>query len=158
MTENKKAREADAKLLPLKAISIQQPWAGLIVGNIKDIENRTWSLHHPPGRLAIHAGKTYDIDADPEVRDILTRHYGWSHESVDKLLDWCRGTTGAIVGYCQFDLIAPPDTTTHDKIRKRSRWANQGMQLWCASHPFYLKKPIPCRGALQLFNWRKNLI
>jgi hypothetical protein len=39
----------------VKAISIRQPWAWLIIAGKKDIENRSWSTNHR-GPLAIHAG------------------------------------------------------------------------------------------------------
>jgi len=38
----------------MKAISIKQPWASLIVHGIKNIENRTWKTHFR-GRVYIHA-------------------------------------------------------------------------------------------------------
>lgn len=44
---------------PAKAISIQQPWAWLIVNGIKDIENRDWYCKHR-GLLYIHTGKKFD--------------------------------------------------------------------------------------------------
>lgn len=41
----------------MKALSIRQPWAWLIVNGHKDIENRTWeSLYRGP--ILIHAGQT----------------------------------------------------------------------------------------------------
>lgn len=40
----------------MKALSIRQPWAHLIIHGGKDIENRTWNLKHR-GPLLIHAGK-----------------------------------------------------------------------------------------------------
>ena len=43
----------------MKALSIQQPWADLIVKGIKDIENRKWSTRIR-GLILIHAGKTFD--------------------------------------------------------------------------------------------------
>ena len=39
----------------MKAITIKQPWASLIVEGIKDIENRTWKTNFR-GRVLIHAG------------------------------------------------------------------------------------------------------
>ena len=39
----------------MKAITIKQPWASLIVEGIKDIENRTWKTSFR-GRVLIHAG------------------------------------------------------------------------------------------------------
>lgn len=41
----------------MKALTIKQPWASLIVHGIKDIENRTWRTDYR-GPLLIHASKT----------------------------------------------------------------------------------------------------
>lgn len=43
----------------MKALSIRQPWAWLIVHGHKDVENRTWPTTFR-GRFLIHAGKTFD--------------------------------------------------------------------------------------------------
>jgi hypothetical protein len=43
----------------MKAISIKQPWASLIVTGIKPVENRTWKSNYR-GPLLIHAAKTWD--------------------------------------------------------------------------------------------------
>jgi len=44
---------------PMKAISIMQPWAWLIVAGHKDVENRTWWTSFR-GPVLIHAGKRHD--------------------------------------------------------------------------------------------------
>lgn len=56
----------------MKALSIQQPWAWLIVAGYKPIENRTWYTGHR-GRTMIHAGKRMDDEAFdlPMVREII---------------------------------------------------------------------------------------
>jgi len=46
----------------VKAISIKQPWAYLIVNGHKDIENRTWTTKHR-GPLLVHASKQVDKGA-----------------------------------------------------------------------------------------------
>jgi hypothetical protein len=43
----------------MKALSIQQPWAWLIVNGYKDVENRDWPTN-VRGRILIHAGKKFD--------------------------------------------------------------------------------------------------
>lgn len=43
----------------MKALSIQQPWAWLIVNGDKDIENRTWRTQFR-GPFLIHASKKFD--------------------------------------------------------------------------------------------------
>jgi len=44
----------------MKAISIRQPWAWLIVNGYKDVENRTWRTSYR-GPVLIHASKTIDL-------------------------------------------------------------------------------------------------
>ena len=41
---------------PMKALSIRQPWASLIVLGIKDIENRAWNTRER-GTILVHASK-----------------------------------------------------------------------------------------------------
>ena len=43
----------------MKALSIRQPWAWLIVNGYKDIENRTWPTRFR-GRVCVHAPKLLD--------------------------------------------------------------------------------------------------
>lgn len=43
----------------MKALSVRQPWAHLIIHHGKDIENRTWATKYRCP-LLIHAGKTID--------------------------------------------------------------------------------------------------
>jgi hypothetical protein len=59
----------------MKALSIREPWAWLILHAGKDIENRNWSCP-ARGRIAIHASKTFDQQGYEYVRreflDIVT--------------------------------------------------------------------------------------
>ncbi len=44
----------------MKALSIRQPWAWLIVNGYKNVENRSWACprtFHPPERIYVHAGR-----------------------------------------------------------------------------------------------------
>lgn len=45
-----------------KALSIRQPWAGLLVAGLKSVEVRTWPTRYR-GRLLIHAAQRPDGDA-----------------------------------------------------------------------------------------------
>jgi hypothetical protein len=45
----------------VKALSIRQPWASLIVDEYKPVENRRWSTKHR-GPVLIHAGKSLDLE------------------------------------------------------------------------------------------------
>lgn len=52
----------------MKALSIMQPWAWLIVNGHKAIENRDWRCHYR-GPILIHAGKKVDKDTLQDLRD-----------------------------------------------------------------------------------------
>lgn len=58
---------------PMKALSIRQPWAWLIVQGYKDIENRNWSSGYT-GPLLIHAGKGM-TRADYDACDLFVRGF-----------------------------------------------------------------------------------
>ena len=57
-------------LLLMKALSIRQPWAWLIVNGYKDIENRTWSTDFR-GRVYVHAGRKIKSGDFQEQRDYI---------------------------------------------------------------------------------------
>lgn len=50
----------------IRALSIRQPWAWLIVHGEKPVENRSWSTN-VRGRILIHASRRYDVLADVAV-------------------------------------------------------------------------------------------
>ena len=43
----------------MKTLSVRQPWANLIVDDIKPIENRTWKTNYR-GRIYVHAPAKID--------------------------------------------------------------------------------------------------
>jgi hypothetical protein len=55
--KRKKTAHWTPGLKKLKAISIRQPWAWLIVNGYKDVKNRIWAANLR-GRVLIHAGAT----------------------------------------------------------------------------------------------------
>ena len=50
----------------MKALTIKQPWASLIIYGDKDVENRSWPTSYR-GPLLIHAGKGYDVNGDQYI-------------------------------------------------------------------------------------------
>jgi hypothetical protein len=120
----------------VKAITIQQPWAHLIVhgyfdpqtGDVrrKDVENRCWPCSHR-GPLAIHAGKGLDY---------LHAAEGYGLNVADMRF-------GAIVGIVEmYDCL--PLAQCHD-----SQWAEGP---WC--HLYRKPRPVgpvPCKGMLGLW-------
>ena len=128
--------------LPQKALSIRQPWAWAILSAGKNIENRPRRFNYR-GPICIHASK-----AVPPVTYILACHEVTKltgRDNMPPLLtdDFPRG---GIIGTAEIeDCIEASD----------SPW-------FFGPYGLVLKnvKPIdfiPVRGALGLFDWRKNL-
>ena len=59
----------------MRALSIRQPWAWLIVNGHKDIENREWSTSFR-GQILVHAGKTMTRKYYAEVVESLQYQFG----------------------------------------------------------------------------------
>jgi hypothetical protein len=52
----------------MKALSVRQPWAWLIVNDFKPVENRTWRTKFR-GRVYFHAGKKLDKEAVEDLKE-----------------------------------------------------------------------------------------
>lgn len=116
----------------MKALTLHQPWAWAIVAAGKDIENRTWK---PPTsilghRIAIHAGKTFDLTGANDICDML--HLEQLPAAAEE---------GGIVGTA---IIAGWEAISS------SRWFN-GPIGWRLTGIQRLATPIPCRGAQRLW-------
>lgn len=137
----------------MKALSIRQPWAWLIVrpdltapgqraaalaaGEIKDIENRTWATKHR-GPFLIHAGQTFDMEG-----------YLWVKGRFPKIPLPRPGqyALGGIVGQAVLTDSIPPEKARDGQLK--SRW-------YMGEHAFMVgdSEPLPFRkvkGKLNFF-------
>lgn len=113
----------------MKALSILQPYAWLIVTGRKDIENRVWRTEYR-GPVLIHAGKTYpkrDYEDDAEG----VPGYPAREEMI-----------GGIVGIA---------TITGCVSKSDSKWFN-GPWGFTLTNAQALPKLVPMRGALGFFD------
>jgi ASCH domain len=115
----------------MKALSIKQPWAWLIVNGYKDIENRTWATRFT-GEVLIHTGKKMD-ELSAYEKQAIENHIGRSLPTEFEL--------GGIVG----------------KVRIKT-CINWSSSFWfTGSYGFVLEdaKQLPfkpCKGQLGFFN------
>jgi hypothetical protein len=54
----------------MKALSIRQPWASLIIAGIKNIENRSWSTSYR-GKILVHASLKVDKEGMGIAKQLL---------------------------------------------------------------------------------------
>ena len=121
----------------MKALSIRQPWAELILQGRKTIELRTWQTHYR-GRIAIHASQT--------VREEACVAYG---------LDPARVIRGALVGTVELVDILALDEAAWEVLRDQHLLLRDfpgPMFGWRLKNPQHLPQPIPVRGRMSLFN------
>jgi len=118
----------------MKAISVRQPWAHLLVYGLKTIEIRNWTTNYR-GRLSIHASRTVDE---------LAMH----RTALDDL------PTGVILGYV--DLISIEKFTPESWLALADEHLDVGcfdpsLYAWKFANPTRLEKPIPMSGKMGLF-------
>lgn len=152
----------------MKAITIKQPWASLIVEGVKDIENRTWATKFR-GRVLIHASAkpvnmrnpnnvftsqqwdTLTIDKKVQLMSNGTSYLPLSNSSiigsveiVDCVINhssvWAERTDGVLVGNKFF---TKEDTNT--------------IYNWILANPIMFPVPIPAKGRLSFWDYSNIL-
>jgi len=117
----------------MKALSIRQPWAWLILHGGKDVENRDWSTIFR-GPLLIHASKGMTRDEYDEGADYARALAGIALPPFTAL------PRGAIVG--QVQLVNCVMASSSPWFHGRYGWVFQAPQPY---------RPCSWRGALGLF-------
>ena len=122
----------------MKALSIRQPWAWLIVNGYKDIENRTWGPTYR-GRILIHAGKAR------QTTDFAAQRQ-WIETCGIQIPDDL--PTGAIVG--EATITGVVRDRPGDSPPTSSPWYEGPVGIMLAD-PVAYAEPIPNKGQLGLF-------
>ena len=121
----------------MKALTIKQPWASLIVNGYKKYEFRSWKTKYR-GKILIHAG--------------LTLEKNNSYNKYD--LDY---TKGAIIGEAELVDCILVDNELDKKLRKENSiiYGNNhvGDYAWKLINIKKYDKPIYIKGKLGLWNY-----
>jgi hypothetical protein len=141
----------------MKAISLWQPWASLIVHGKKKIETRHWSTNYR-GPLLIHAAKKKDGTAGMDEADIAPLADALSPIKLHTL------PLGALIGVV--DLVDCKPTEQFDPLEINQMHINQfggtwseyqlgnfgpGRFGWVLDNPRKFETPIPYRGSQGFF-------
>lgn len=120
----------------MKALTVKQPWASLIVQGFKDIENRTWKIQYR-GKILIHAALLHDKCE----WDALTKE---QRLELPCEIPCQKLPKGAILGSVEIvDCIK-----NHPSV-----WAEKGMWNWVLDNAILFPKPIPAKGKLSLWDY-----
>lgn len=138
----------------MKAITIKQPWASLIVHGIKDIENRTWPCpdKYIGQRVLIHASLKPDREPYMIFNDVQA-------DAINNyIMDVCGyyKQTGAIIG--SVEIVGC--SINHPSIwAKKTDTDNKGyyenpIYNWVLANPILFKKPIEnVKGKLSFWDY-----
>lgn len=121
----------------MKALTVLQPWAALIMSGQKTVENRTWRTSHR-GPLLIHAGASRLLlgavaTVEPPEEPLVFGALLGTVELVE-----CVRLADARTGLFKADWLEGPFTT--------------GPWCWLLANPKPLRRPVPYRGRQMLFD------
>ena len=154
----------------MKALSLLQPWASLVVLGHKHIETRSWNTKYR-GKLLIHAsGKKGHVDLR---EDEFYKHYCPLYErnkieAIEKL------PIGSIIGKVNLlevitterarELIGEKSNIFNEEFLKGNKEKelafgdySEGRYAWLLSDPVLFKKPIPAKGQLGIWNYEGGI-
>lgn len=121
----------------MHALTLHQPWAGLILHHDKTVENRSWAPPRRVGRIAVHAGRTVD-------RVALDQLSGSGEIDLPDYLV-AQGLLGTVAVTGAHTAAACPG---RDGCRN---WGVSSGWHWLLADPRPLPDPIPARGHQRLW-------
>jgi ASCH domain len=124
----------------MKALTIKQPWAELIMQGLKDVENRS-RMTSFRGRFAVHVGlRRADFD-DLGLDTKPPRFYKPTKDAWER-----HSHPGYVIG--TVELVDCVDDSA-------SPWAVDGFWHWLLRHPQRYARPVRAKGQLGLWEWRR---
>ncbi|MES2648232.1 MAG: ASCH domain-containing protein [Bacteroidota bacterium] len=137
----------------MKAISLLQPWASLVVMGLKTIETRSWATRHR-GIILIHAsqGKSGSIFAEEKP----FKNY---------IPDFNALPFGAIIGSVIITGVVPvthtglPEDTLAQLTKEEKAFGDYsgGRFAWLLVDAVAFKEPLPARGMLNVWDYEGAL-
>ncbi len=155
----------------MKAITIKQPWASLIVEarqdnillGIKDVENRTWPTKLR-GRVLVHASFNPVKGLPCEILTPLQYAEVFTANKLDSLV----GNNGVIIGSIEIvDCVINHESIWAEKSEKcpfrtceacdenkhRCIYYNKPIYNWVLANPIKFPVPIPAKGKLSFWDY-----
>ena len=124
----------------MKALTIRQPWASLIINGYKKYEFRSWKTKYR-GKILIHTGLNVE-------KDMLIRFRDYDIECVK----------GAIIGEAEIVDCILVDNKFNEELRKidsvvYGRSNHNETYAWKLDNIIKYDKPIFCKGKLGLWDF-----
>lgn len=124
----------------VKALTIKQPWAELIMVGLKDVENRSRRTNFR-GRFAVHVGLRR-ADFEDLRLDAIPKKHRMPIEQAWEL----HAHPGRVIGTVEL-VDCVQDST--------SPWAIDGQWHWILRDPRLYARPVAAKGQLGLWEWTR---
>ena len=127
----------------MKALTIKEPWASLIINGYKKYEFRSWKTKYR-GKILIHAGMSLEKDAAKRFSKYNLEYY-----------------KGAIIGEATITDCILVDTKFNEELRKinplvYARSNHVETYAWKLENIKKYDKPIYIKGKLGLWNYEEG--
>ena len=126
----------------MKALTIKEPWASLIINGYKKYEFRSWKTKYR-GKILIHAGMNTEKDAKEKFKEYNLDYY-----------------KGAIIWETIITDCILVDTKFNEELRKINPLVyvnnHTGIYAWKLNNIKKYDKPIYIKGKLGLWNYEEG--
>lgn len=124
----------------MKALTVKEPWASLIINGYKKYEFRSWKTNYR-GKLLIHAGLSLDRTVTDKFSD-YNLEYG----------------QGEIIGEATLADCILVDEKLNMELKEKDSLVyghsdHTGIYAWKLDNVIKYDKPIKCKGKLGLWNY-----
>jgi activating signal cointegrator 1 len=146
----------------MKALTLHQPWASLLVIGAKHHETRSWPAPqtlHTGDLVAIHAALAHDKDGWQAIRDAGRGDEAFWNLDCGHLWDaYGRLPLGCVLGVATFAGCWPTETLLQtpsmlDDTERAFGDFSPGRYAWRFVPRIVLPEPIPARGQQGLWEW-----
>jgi hypothetical protein len=133
----------------MKALTLWQPWASLVILGVKQVETRSWPTDYR-GPLAIHAAKAFPVEVQELCWEVP--FYGYlKRGGYTGPHDLPRGSVLGVVEVTGCHRITrdnvPPEPERSFGDYTPGRWA------WDLAAKEFYQVPFPARGYQRLWEW-----
>lgn len=137
----------------MQAVTIYEPWAGLIMAGAKDVENRSQPYRHVIGhRVAIHVARKR-----ARIEDV---RYVWARFGISLPWPYPPDTAGKVLGSCRVVGVLKPRTHLDADYANRglaeaaeSPWWERRCWGLVLRDVLVYREPIPARGWQGVWWW-----
>lgn len=132
----------------MRALTLREPWASLVLEGVKTIETRSWATRYR-GELLIHAGCSRVPRGDAHAAELMALLTGPLH-------------CGMIVARCELvDCVRIDEDYARELARREPvnyicGDFTPGRYAWVLGDVRTLERPVPARGRLGLWNWEPD--